>query len=274
MSTATFTTNFAEMSAEEQKLLISPRHTLTHAKTPAELGRKTPAERIATRLANAHGPRSERAHTQQKPNGLPEYEQTIQDALTGTWFDSIAIGNALIAIKEQKLYKTRSLTFGKYCLDRFGFSRMTASRHMRYATVTRALQREGKPLPRSEREALDSGILPKKTRAKKQPAVAQPAVEDPSQDADYLKWLETHPPATPEEHAARAEAWSKGLREEYGDATPVTEDGSATPTMQQNMVDLFHGLGVTVLESMNPGRWLLEDLTASQMRIIAQALKG
>jgi hypothetical protein len=57
------------------------------------------------------------------------------------------------------------------------------------------------------------------------------------------------------------------------DATPVPEDPTKpTPTMRENLLGMFQGLGLTVLESMNPGRWLLDDLTVDQMRTIAMAL--
>ncbi len=56
-------------------------------------------------------------------------------------------------------------------------------------------------------------------------------------------------------------------------ATPVPEDPTKpTPTMLQNMFDLFADMDVVILESMTPGRWQLtfNELTTDEMRVLAQ----
>jgi hypothetical protein len=88
---------------------------------------------------------------------LPQLEQVIE---TGTR----AIGTALGEIRDRRLYKDSYSNFEAYCRERWGFSRMTASRHIRAASVTHALQNEGKPAPTSQRAAL--AVVPKKSRAK------------------------------------------------------------------------------------------------------------
>jgi hypothetical protein len=88
---------------------------------------------------------------------LPQLEQVIA-------ISTQAIGTALREIRDRRLYKESYSTFEAYCRERWGFSRMTASRHIRTASVTHALQNEGKPAPTSQRAALT--VVPKKSSAK------------------------------------------------------------------------------------------------------------
>jgi hypothetical protein len=170
---------------------------------------------------------------------LVQCEAAIKASLTGAWGYYLDIGDALAEIKIGRLYTAHYTTFEEYCQDTWGFTRMTAGRYIKAANVTKMLQNAGKPVPKTQREAL--ALMPpkkeRKRKAKPVPAAEVPAVEVPT------------------------------------DATPVPENPTKpTPTMRENLLDMFQGLGLTVLESMNPGRWLLDDLTADQMRRIAMAL--
>jgi hypothetical protein len=91
---------------------------------------------------------------------LPQLERVIE---TGTR----AIGTALREIRDRRLYKDSYTNFEAYCRERWGFSRMTASRHIRTASVTHALLNEGMPAPTSQRAAL--AMEPKKKKAKLAP---------------------------------------------------------------------------------------------------------
>lgn len=99
---------------------------------------------------------------------LPQLEHVIE---TGTR----AIGTALREIRERRLYKDGYPNFEIYCRERWGFSRMTASRHIRTASVTHALLNEGKLAPTSQRAAL--ATVPKKRKAK--PATKPEPENDP-----------------------------------------------------------------------------------------------
>lgn len=78
---------------------------------------------------------------------LAECEQVIERGKR-SWFEA---GMALAAIHEGRLYGDAYPTFEAYCRDRWGWSRITAYRHMKAARETALLPAGNRPA--TEREA-------------------------------------------------------------------------------------------------------------------------
>ena len=163
---------------------------------------------------------------------LAYHESRIADGLKGTFGFVLRMGSSLEQIRKHKLYLLRFPTFEEYCQEVCHFTQMTASRYIRASALTKLLRKEGKWVPSTMQELLNL-TKPKPRKKKVKP---EPELEIPT------------------------------------DAAPVSEDPShPTPTMLQNMMDLFANAGVDVWESATPGRWTLE-LTTDQARVCAQAL--
>jgi hypothetical protein len=167
---------------------------------------------------------------------LEELEHAIDSALAKPVLRYMVVGEALIKIHDRNMY---GHSFERYVKERFGFSRSVLYDYINAATVGRALQLEGKPLPVSVRAAL--ALLPGKTKEPEQ--AAEPAYSPPA------------------------------------DAIPVLEDPSRpTPTLQATLMSLFRGVDVVINDSSTPGRWHLsldvDDATTDQVRGIAAVLSG
>jgi hypothetical protein len=68
---------------------------------------------------------------------------------------------------------------------------------------------------------------------------------------------------------------AKPARTPPENAAPIPEDPDRQlPTMQANLMSLFHGIDVVIKDSFTPGRWHVsfEDVTTDQVRLIAVAL--
>jgi hypothetical protein len=196
--------------------------------------------------------RKSREVIQQKPEprDLAALECIIRKALAFAWNNSVAIGFALEEIRTRKLYLSHYTNFELYCRETWNFSRMTASRHVRFAAVTRALQLEGKPMPKSEREAL--ALLPPKKERKAKPET--PEAETPS----------------------RPGKWDAEIAKDS--AIPTLEDGSQPDQSERNYLGgQFKGAPVLVrIEvSETPGRWEIRllDATFEQVMRVARLLK-
>jgi hypothetical protein len=79
---------------------------------------------------------------------LTELEAIIKRGL-GTF---VAVGNALLEIRDSKLYKAEFETFELYCRERWNMSRIHAHRHIEAAKVSANLLPTGNIQPRSERQ--------------------------------------------------------------------------------------------------------------------------
>jgi hypothetical protein len=98
---------------------------------------------------------------------LERHESVINEGLQ-TFAE---VGNALLAIRDGKLYRAEHGTFEGYCKERWGFSRIHAHRMIDAARVCETLPMGNKP--QSERQARPLASLP----AADQPAAWQAATE-------------------------------------------------------------------------------------------------
>jgi hypothetical protein len=80
---------------------------------------------------------------------LAELESTIRQGLE----TFLAVGSALLEIREAKLYRAEFPTFEEYCTQRWGMKRAHAYRLMDAAQVAYNLSPMGDILPTSERQA-------------------------------------------------------------------------------------------------------------------------
>jgi len=85
----------------------------------------------------------------------------------------VDVGQALLAIRDARLYRAQFGTFEDYCRDRWGMSRIHAHRLIEAAGVTENLLPMGNILPESERQARPLTQLPPDV----QPVVWQRAVD-------------------------------------------------------------------------------------------------
>jgi hypothetical protein len=83
-------------------------------------------------------------------NAILEYYEAIIARGLETFID---VGNALLAIRDKRLYREKHSTFEDYCQDRWGMQRAHAYRLMDAAKVAGYLSPMGDILPASERQA-------------------------------------------------------------------------------------------------------------------------
>ncbi|NTY02061.1 hypothetical protein [Deinococcus sp. JMULE3] len=92
------------------------------------------------------------AHTetlnQQEQATLMQLEGTIRDG----WHGFVTVGEALLTIRDQRLYRVAHRTFGDYCEQVWGWSRQRAQQLMDAARTTQALSTIGLQ-PENERQA-------------------------------------------------------------------------------------------------------------------------
>lgn len=92
---------------------------------------------------------------------LSECEAVIEHGLN-TFID---VGNALLEIRDNRLYKDLYSTFEDYCRERWGFSRVHAHRYIEAAEVARNLLPIGNILPATESQARPlTGLEPEEQR--------------------------------------------------------------------------------------------------------------
>lgn len=84
---------------------------------------------------------------------LTELEEVIESGL----MTFVEVGQALITIRDRKLYREQFGTFQEYCIQRWRFDRVYAHRLMRAAEITEMLPMGNKPA--SEREARALGPI-------------------------------------------------------------------------------------------------------------------
>lgn len=87
---------------------------------------------------------------------LTELETVIEHGLK-TFVD---VGNALLEIRDSRLYRAEHGTFEDYCRDRWGMSRIHAHRMIEAASVTSNLLPIGNILPANEAQARPLTQLP------------------------------------------------------------------------------------------------------------------
>lgn len=92
---------------------------------------------------------------------LAELEQVIERGLT-TFVD---VGNALLSIRDDRLYRADYATFEDYCRDRWGMTRQHAYRMIDAAQVVSPMGDSGLSMPTSERQARELARVPEERRA-------------------------------------------------------------------------------------------------------------
>jgi hypothetical protein len=80
---------------------------------------------------------------------LAELEAVVDRGLQ-TFYE---VGNALLEIRERKLYRETNSTFQAYCQERFGFSDSRGRQLIAAAKTVTTVTAQGLPAPKTEREA-------------------------------------------------------------------------------------------------------------------------
>ncbi|MCX5742962.1 MAG: DNA adenine methylase, partial [Proteobacteria bacterium] len=93
---------------------------------------------------------------------LTELENVIRDVHRR----SLAEAEALLEIRQKRLYRASHTSFKQYCVDRLGISRQYANRLCGWAEVVEDLTPMGVTLPKNEREARPLHRLTPKNRVK------------------------------------------------------------------------------------------------------------
>ncbi|ALW87842.1 hypothetical protein [Deinococcus actinosclerus] len=88
--------------------------------------------------------------TTQEQQHLTQLEGTIRDG----WHGFVTVGEALLTIRDQRLYRAAHRTFGDYCEQVWGWSRQRAQQLMDAAQTSQALSTIGLQ-PENERQARD-----------------------------------------------------------------------------------------------------------------------
>lgn len=79
---------------------------------------------------------------------LARHEDVIRRGI-GTF---VEVGQALLAIRDQRLYRAEFTSFDAYCRDRWGFQKPRATQLIQAAQISQSLVTSGNPSPTSERE--------------------------------------------------------------------------------------------------------------------------
>lgn len=92
---------------------------------------------------------------------LTEHEAVIERGLN-TFTE---VGNALLAIRDGRLYRVEHDTFEDYCQERWGFNRHRASQLINAAGVVTNVTSAGLPAPTNEGQARELARVPQEQRA-------------------------------------------------------------------------------------------------------------
>jgi len=92
------------------------------------------------------------------PEGLAQLETIIERGLA----TFIEVGNALIVIRDERLYRERYPTFQAYCQERWGWGRNYVNKQIKAAEVARALGTDV-PIPANEAQARELARIPDPT---------------------------------------------------------------------------------------------------------------
>ena len=106
---------------------------------------------------------------------LAELETTIRQGLD----TFLAVGSALLEIREARLYRAEFPTFEEYCIQRWDMKRAHAYRLMDAAQVAHNLSPMGDILPTSERQARPLTRLTPRLQREIWPLVVETAPDVP-----------------------------------------------------------------------------------------------
>lgn len=93
-------------------------------------------------------------------SALAEHEDVIERGLN----TFVEVGNALAAIREEKLYRAQFDTFEDYCRTRWDFGRRRANELIASAEVVGAIAPTGLPVPENEGQARELSRVPQPER--------------------------------------------------------------------------------------------------------------
>lgn len=99
--------------------------------------------------------------TEITPSALAHHEAVIERGLN-TFVD---VGNALLSIRNERLYRADHATFEDYCRERWGFSRTRSYELMSAAKVVSAIADTDLPAPANEGQARELAKVPETERA-------------------------------------------------------------------------------------------------------------
>lgn len=162
---------------------------------------------------------------------LAKHEAVIERGL----HTFIEVGNALHAIREDRLYRTSHDTFEEYCQVRWGFNRHRASQLITAAEVVTNVTTAGLPAPSNEGQARELARVPEadqvdvwqetldRTEGKPTAAAVRNTYTTHADAGSPSSWLEPDdiPAKTPSAHPASETAKPKRrpLPEAFADAT-------------------------------------------------------
>lgn len=92
---------------------------------------------------------------------LADHEAVIERGLA----TFVEVGEALAAIRDQRLYRDTHGTFEDYCRDRWGFNRKRAAQMIEAAEVVSTMVDTDLPAPQNERQARALAAVPEPDRA-------------------------------------------------------------------------------------------------------------
>lgn len=153
---------------------------------------------------------------------LAEHEAVIERGLA----TFVEVGNALLAIRDQREYRAQYATFEDYCQQRWGFTRDFAYKTIRAAEVATGLVDHGLQSPATERQARELARIPEERRAE----VWQQTLERTDGKPTAAAIRETYAPPAPEP-ASEPDLLTENEWVQH-DAEPPTprETASAGPT--------------------------------------------
>lgn len=131
--------------------------------------------------------------------GLADHEAVIERGMN----TFIEVGNALLAIREERLYRDGHATFEDYCRERWGFGRDYADRMIAAAAIVPTIVSTGLPAPTNEGQARELARVPEEDRAD----VWRETVERTDGKPTAAAIRETY---TPTPKAAPANTWYAG----------------------------------------------------------------
>lgn len=128
---------------------------------------------------------------------LEDCEQRIEDGKLAF----LEVGNALIKVRDEKLYRTKFKTFQDYCKGKWGWTKQRAYQYIESTETVKALPAKSQPLVDSERAARALAEVPADQRVE----VLKEAVKDGPVTAASIaeaaeEIVETEKPAKPKVH--------------------------------------------------------------------------
>lgn len=133
---------------------------------------------------------------------LNHYEHVITTGLK----TFVQVGNALVSIRDRRLYRGTYHTFEDYCRERWGFSDSRARQLISAAETVTTVTVHGLPAPTNEAQARELSRVPDEQRAEVWQRVVEETEGKPTAAAVRAAMVPPPAPLTPEDQARIAEA--------------------------------------------------------------------